>query len=83
MNLKDLLSFDMISAKSEIADTSLQVARASVVARPAADQDDGAALVHVLKVQLTDVAVYERYDPQLAVHQFVEILNMVLVPHEH
>ena len=83
VHLKDLLSFDMIGAKAQIADASLQVTRAGVVARPAADQDYGAALVHVLEVQLTDVAVYERYDPQLAVHKFVEILNVVLVPHEH
>ena len=67
---------------ARIVDASLQIPGASVHSRPPADQRDATLLVHVLEIDLAHIPMNEGNDPKLALHQFVEVLNQVLIPHE-
>lgn len=57
----------MIRTVANIADSTLQIPSACIMARPSTNQDHTTALVHILKVQLTDVAMDEWNDPELAI----------------
>ena len=52
------------------------------MARTAADQRDTTSLAHIFEVDLADISMNKWEYPELALYQFIEVFNKVLVPHE-
>ena len=52
------------------------------MARAATDQRDTTSLAHIFEVDLADISMNKWEYPELALYQFIEVFNKVLVPHE-